>query len=62
MSLNESIVEDATLLLSRQLGVRGGLSDESFGRRVSGFNRLSSDCGPSRGHNMSGSPKRISVL
>ncbi len=62
MSLNESIVEDATLLLSRILGVMGVHSVESFAHRVSDFNRLNSDCGQSWGRTMRNSPDRISVL
>ena len=53
MSLNEFIVEDATLLLSQKLGVSGGLPVESFGHRGSSFNRLNSDCSPRWGYKMS---------
>lgn len=62
MSLNESIVEEATLLLSRKLGASRVLSDEPFDHRVSGFNPLHSDCGPSWGRTMRNSPERSSVL
>ena len=62
MSLNESIGEDATLLLSRKLGVSRVRSDESFRHRVSGFDRLNSGCSPSWGRTMRNSPERSSVL
>lgn len=62
MSLNEAIGEDAPLSLSRELGVRGVLARESFGHRVSGFNRLNSGCSASWGRTMRNSPERISVL
>ncbi len=62
MSLNESIVEEATLLLPWKLGVRDVISVESFGHRVSGFKRLYSGCGPGWGRKMCKSHETISVL
>ena len=61
MSLNEFTVESATLLLSRKLGAEVLTTSESFGHRVSGFNRLNSDRGPSWGRTMRNSPERSSV-
>jgi len=62
MSLSESTVESATHLLSQRLGADLLITGESFGRRVSGFNRLNFDCGPSWGCTMRNSSEKSSVL
>ena len=62
MSLNEHTVGSATQLLSRKLGAKVLTTGESFGRRMSGFNRVNSNYGPSWGRKMRNSSKQSSVL